>query len=77
MKCSIWEFPENIEMSIAADDSNCFSLKHAAELPIDTSIVYLTISFNKIKISIIKIIILKVLFGNLQDLILFHCQRIV
>ena len=48
MKCSIWEFPENIEMSISADDSNCFSLKHAAELPIDTSIVYLTISFNTI-----------------------------
>jgi hypothetical protein len=43
MKCSIWEFPENIEMSIAADDSSCYNLKHVAELPIDTSIVYLSL----------------------------------
>ncbi len=38
MKCSLWEFPENVDMSIAADDSTHYSLKHLAELPVDSSI---------------------------------------
>lgn len=39
MKCSIWELPEEIEMSIAADNSTCYNLKHLCELPVETSIV--------------------------------------
>jgi hypothetical protein len=38
MKCSLWEFPENVDMSIAADDSTHYNLKHLAELPVDSSI---------------------------------------
>lgn len=38
MKCSIWEFPENVDMSIAGDDSTHYSLKHVAELPVDISL---------------------------------------
>ena len=45
MKCSLWEFPENVDMSIASDDSNHYSLKHLAELPVDCSITYLYESF--------------------------------
>ena len=33
MKCSIWEIPEMYDMSIPADDSTHFSLKHLTDLP--------------------------------------------
>ena len=38
-KCSIWQFPENVEMSIVSDDSTHFTLTHVTELPIETSIM--------------------------------------
>ncbi len=38
LKCSIWEMNENAEMSMAADDSSHYPLKHIADLPTDCSI---------------------------------------
>lgn len=43
MKCGVWEFNENAEMSVVSDDAAHLKLKSIAELPVECSIVYVTI----------------------------------
>lgn len=38
MKCAIWQLPENVEMSLAGDDSTHYGLKHLADLPVESAI---------------------------------------
>lgn len=33
MKCGVWQFDENVEMSVMSDGSTHFKLKSIAELP--------------------------------------------
>lgn len=37
-KCTIWQLPDEVEMTIAADDSTHHTLKRIADLPVETTI---------------------------------------